>query len=178
MKSEIGGRNKSPACTFSPTSYSTFNSSDPYRIRTGDLCRDRAASTPDWTDGPFFECECRIDIHSFHTTQKSALRESNSPVQIGNLVPKPIGQEHKQNDSVFKFRISLQSVQWESNPHFRLGKAVGYRYIMDAKWLPNCQRSNSSQVVAFTTMSFSNFSRAPGGTRTHVLALRKRDLGR
>ena len=74
--------------------------------------------------GRFFNMNAEsIFIHS--TTQKSALRESNSPVQIGNLVPKPIGQEHKQSDSVFKFRISLQSVQWESNPHFRLGKAVG-----------------------------------------------------
>ena len=25
-----------------------------------------------------------------------------------------------------------KSVQWESNPHFRHGKAVGYHYIMDA----------------------------------------------
>ena len=31
------------------------------------------------------------------------------------------------------FRIpNWKSVQWESNPHFRHGKAVGYRYIMDA----------------------------------------------
>ena len=29
----------------------------------------------------------------------------------------------------------FQSAQWESNPHFRHGKAVGYRYIMGAKWL-------------------------------------------
>lgn len=27
----------------------------------------------------------------------------------------------------------LQSAQWESNPHFRHGKAAGYRYIMGAK---------------------------------------------
>jgi hypothetical protein len=28
--------------------------------------------------------------------------------------------------------FGLESVQGESNPHFRHGKAVGYRYIMDA----------------------------------------------
>lgn len=28
--------------------------------------------------------------------------------------------------------FGLESVQWELNPHFRHGKAVGYRYIMDA----------------------------------------------
>ncbi len=27
----------------------------------------------------------------------------------------------------------LQSAQWELNPHFRHGKAAGYRYIMGAK---------------------------------------------
>ena len=31
-------------------------------------------------------------------------------------------------------RPEIQSAQWESNPHIRHGKAVGYRYIMGA-WL-------------------------------------------
>ena len=34
-----------------PLAYNT-GKSDPYRTRTGDLRRDRAASTPCWTDGP------------------------------------------------------------------------------------------------------------------------------
>ena len=38
----------------------------------------------------------------------------------------PIGQEHR----VFSYK----STQWESNPHFRHGKAVGYRYIMGARF--------------------------------------------
>lgn len=29
--------------------------------------------------------------------------------------------------------ILLKSAQWESNPHFRHGKAAGYRYIMGAR---------------------------------------------
>ena len=54
--------------------------------------------------------------------------------------------------------LIVESAQRESNPHIRLGKATGYRYIMGAfVWKPNCQRS-----------------RAPGGTRTHVAALRVR----
>ena len=34
--------------------------------------------------------------------------------------------------TIWPHRI-LQSAQWESNPHFRHGKAAGYRYIMGAK---------------------------------------------
>ncbi len=56
-----------------------------------------------------------------------------------------------------------QSAQRESNPHFRLGKAIGCRYIMGTcSPTPNCQRK----------------PRAPGGTRTHVAALRVRCLRR
>ena len=29
--------------------------------------------------------------------------------------------------------LMTKSAQWESNPHFRHGKAAGYRYIMGAK---------------------------------------------
>ena len=59
-------------------------------------------------------------------------------------------------------RPETQSTQWESNPRFRHGKAAGYRYIMGA-WLE---------------AKLSKSSRAPGGTRTLVAALRKRCLRR
>jgi hypothetical protein len=52
------------------------------------------------------------------------------------------------------------SAQRESNPHFRHGKAVGCRYIMG--------------TIAEAELS----KRAPGGTRTHVAALRVRSLRR
>ena len=55
--------------------------------------------------------------------QKSVLRESNPPSRIGSPGPLPLGQGH----------VNLQSAQWELNPHFRHGKAAGYRYIMGAK---------------------------------------------
>ncbi len=58
-------------------------------------------------------------------------------------------------------RPEFQSAQRESNPHFRHGKAVGCRYIMGACRVFDCQRS-----------------RAPGGTRTRVAALRERCLRR
>ena len=51
----------------------------------------------------------------------------------------------------------MESAQRESNPHFRHGKAAGCRYIMGAFGVPNCQTT-----------------RAPGGTRTLVAALRVR----
>lgn len=43
-------------------------------------------------------------------------------------------------------RTEMKSAQRESNPHFRHGKAAGYRYIMGAsnRW-SNCQRSCSGQ---------------------------------
>ena len=54
--------------------------------------------------------------------------------------------------------LFIKSAQRELNPHFRHGKAVGCRYIMGALYrVPNCQRT-----------------RAPGGTRTRVAALRVR----
>ena len=53
------------------------------------------------------------------------------------------------------------SAQRESNPHFRHGKAAGYRYIMGAESLVELSKN-----------------RAPGGTRTHVAALRVRNPGR
>ena len=37
--------------------------------------------------------------------------------------------------------LSIESAQRESNPHFRHGKAAGYRYIMGAQGVPNCQRT-------------------------------------
>lgn len=30
-------------------------------------------------------------------------------------------------------KLFYESAQWELNPHFRHGKAIGYRYIMGAK---------------------------------------------
>ena len=59
----------------------------------------------------------------FQTQSKSVLRESNPPSRTGSPGPLPLGQGH----------VNLQSAQWESNPHFRHGKAAGYRYIMGAK---------------------------------------------
>ncbi len=57
---------------------------------------------------------------------------------------------------------SSRSAQRESNPHVRHGKAVGYRYIMGT----------------LTEAELSKKPRAPGGTRTHVAALRVRSLRR
>ena len=51
-----------------------------------------------------------------------------------------------------------ESAQRESNPHVRHGKAVGCRYIMGT----------------FTVPRIVKEPRAPGGTRTHVAALRVR----
>jgi hypothetical protein len=55
---------------------------------------------------------------------------------------------------------SPTSAQRESNPHIRHGKAVGYRYIMGTIAVPRIVKE----------------PRAPGGTRTHVPALRERSL--
>ena len=47
--------------------------------------------------------------------------------------------------------------QWESNPHFRHGKAVGCRYIMGAfASQPNCQTSISAEAAAKSTEPESN----------------------
>ena len=43
---------------------------------------------------------------------------------------KPLACEHVVHKP--EAYATFESVQWESNPHFRHGKAVGYRYIMDA----------------------------------------------
>jgi hypothetical protein len=59
-------------------------------------------------------------------------------------------------------RPEFQSAQWESNPHFRHGKAVGCHYIMGA-----CLATKLSKII-----------RAPGRTRTGVAALRVRSLRR
>jgi hypothetical protein len=49
-----------------------------------------------------------------------------------NGVPSPIGLPFQQLKTPAQraLRKNIESVQRESNPHFRLGKAVGYRYIM------------------------------------------------
>jgi hypothetical protein len=57
---------------------------------------------------------------------------------------------------------SPTSAQRESNPHVRHGEAVGYRYIMGTIAVPRIVKER----------------RAPGGTRTHVAALRGRSLRR
>ena len=54
---------------------------------------------------------------------------------------------------------SRPSAQRESNPHFRHGKAAGCRYIMGTL--------HRHRIV-------KEIERAPGGTRTHVAALRVR----
>ena len=59
-------------------------------------------------------------------------------------------------------RLVPTSAQRESNPHVRHGKAVGCRYIMGT----------------ITDAELSKRPRAPGGTRTHVAALRVRSLRR
>ena len=41
---------------------------------------------------------------------------------------------------------TFQSAQWELNPHFRHGKAAGYRYIMGAKLKSDCQRSMTPAI--------------------------------
>ena len=124
------------------------------------LCRDRAISIPGWTNGPCLKCskksvQCwerasevnlNTDFLTLFSFSKSALRESNSPLRIGSAAPKPISQEHS-------FSV-VKSVQWESNPHFRHGKAVGYRYIMDAiflvKLVPKLETVFCSQVCPQT----------------------------
>lgn len=63
--------------------------------------------------------------------------------------PQPFDQLAGQDDfgtnpSFHGIRLNawFESVQRESNPHFRHGKAVGYRYIMDAfDLVSDCQRS-------------------------------------
>ncbi len=55
------------------------------------------------------------------------------------------------------------SAQWESNPHFRHGKAAGYRYIMGAKM-------HHYQIVK------DQKSRAPSRNRTRITSLRRRSL--
>ena len=50
-------------------------------------------------------------------------------------------------------RTETKSAQRELNPHFRHGKAAGYRYIMGAESLVELSKN-----------------RVPGGTRTHVAA--------
>ena len=60
-----------------------------------------------------------------------------------------------------------KSAQWESNPHFRHGKAVGCRYIMGAfASQPNCQTSISAEAL----------QRAPSRNRTRITSLRRRRL--
>ncbi len=59
-------------------------------------------------------------------------------------------------------RREWKNAQRESNPHFRHGKAVGCRYIMGAR----------------VHIELSKIERAPGGTRTHVAAVRERNLRR
>jgi hypothetical protein len=46
-----------------------------------------------------------------------------------NGVPSPIGLSFQKSKTPAT-RENIESAQRESNPHFRLGKAVGYRYIM------------------------------------------------
>ena len=137
----------------------------------------------------------------FYLSPKSVLRVSNSPVLVGNQVPKPIGQGHmgmlvRQGPRSVRGDSETQhgSTQRESNPHFRHGKAVGYRYIMGAKMSFNCQRSKGVPAIASHSQSHhegadstrvaiggtpvSPKARSPGGNRTHVPALRKRYPGR
>jgi hypothetical protein len=57
-------------------------------------------------------------------------------------------------------QTNLRSAQRESNPHVRHGEAVGFRYIMGTS----------------ADAELSKNPRAPGGTRTHVSALRGRCL--
>lgn len=61
----------------------------------------------------------------------------------------------------------LQSAQWESNPHFRHGKAAGYRYIMGAKLHRN-------QIVK--DHGCIRHPRAPSRNRTRITSLRRRSL--
>lgn len=60
-----------------------------------------------------------------------------------------------------------KSTRRELNPHFRRGMATGCRYITGAQ----NRRTELSKIVEPRT---SNQIRAPGGTRTHVAALRVR----
>ena len=69
--------------------------------------------------------------------------------------PRQIVQAVSQRTDLFG---TLKSAQRESNPHFRHGKATGYRYIMGALWC----------------VELSKINRAPGETRTLVAALRVR----
>ena len=59
----------------------------------------------------------------------------NRPAPYHLATPQKIVKAY---DVVIRLHLSLsrqerpKSVQWELNPHFRHGKAAGYRYIMDA----------------------------------------------
>ena len=70
--------------------------------------------------------------------------------------------------------------QRESNPHIRPGETVRCRYVIGAFVLAELSKSKSH--VARTTFLCRTFviadEKAPGGTRTHVAALRVRCLGR
>jgi hypothetical protein len=83
-------------------------------------------------------------------TGESVLRESNPPTRIGSPTPLPIGQGHTHLRSSGGWTRTITrllnreppyhwatpefaSAQRELNPHFRHGKAAGYRYIMGAK---------------------------------------------
>ena len=61
---------------------------------------------------------------------------------------------------------TFASAQWESNPHFRHGKAAGYRYIMGAK----CITTKLSKIKD------AEASRAPSRNRTRITSLRRRSL--
>ena len=88
----------------------------------------------------------------------------------------------------FPTHSRTSSVQRESNPHFRHGKAVGCRYIMDAFWLFNCQRAGRGrrpEVREKRGVPFCSDLRpltsllspsGVGGSRTRIVPVKSRVL--
>lgn len=77
---------------------------------------------------------------------------------------------------------SQQSAQWESNPHVRLGKAIGYRYIMGAAFTKEIDPEHPAGVAPAYPLWKSGVlllhhgrpspSSTPHGSRTRLDGLR------
>lgn len=76
-----------------------------------------------------------------------------------------------------------KSTQWESNPHLRPGETVRCRYVIGAVSPGRIVKEQIAAAVNARAPSVRSRikiarEKAPGGTRTHVAALRVRCLGR
>jgi hypothetical protein len=149
IKSSTGGRSR--------TSNRRLNRAPPYRWATPvSNLRSKAIVVP--LRDPSLALRAWYDPRIIPLAGASAWygRESAWP-DLNRRSPAPEAGGFNQ-----AFLHAGQSAQRESNPRFRHGKAVGFHYNMGTAF--------RSRIVKET--------RAPGGTRTHVAALRVRSLGR